>query len=65
VGKADTDHLVGDKPGDAKNRRVSIILLRKELTVQEGANRSTQAVKSQTVQEKRLYQKSSGSVDFP
>jgi chemotaxis protein MotB len=32
VGKADTDHLVPDKPTDAKNRRISIILLKEELT---------------------------------
>lgn len=65
LGKADTDHLKADAPNDARNRRVSIILLRKELTVQEGANKSTNAVKSQTQQEKRLYRKSSGAVDFP
>lgn len=65
VGKADMDHMLADKPTDAQNRRVSIILLRKELTVSEGANKSTHAVQSQTPQEKKLYQKSSGAVDFP
>jgi chemotaxis protein MotB len=32
VGKADREHLVPDKPDDAKNRRISIILLKEELT---------------------------------
>ncbi|MGB4106223.1 MAG: flagellar motor protein MotB [Alphaproteobacteria bacterium] len=32
VGKADTDHLAPDKPTDATNRRISIILLKQELT---------------------------------
>jgi len=32
VGQADTDHLVPDKPEDARNRRISIILLKEELT---------------------------------
>ena len=32
VGKADTEHLLPDKPTDASNRRISIILLKEELT---------------------------------
>jgi flagellar motor protein MotB len=32
VGKADTEHLVPDNPADPKNRRISIMLLREELT---------------------------------
>jgi chemotaxis protein MotB len=32
VGKADTDHLKPDQPTDASNRRISIILLKQELT---------------------------------
>ena len=31
VGKADTDHLFKDNPQDARNRRISIILLREDL----------------------------------
>ena len=66
VGKADTDHLIGDKPNDAQNRRISIILLREELVTQVGANRSTKAVQEQErVQKDPLYKRSSGSVDFP
>ena len=66
LGKADKDHLVGDKPNDAQNRRISIILLRQELVTQVGANRSTKAVKEQErAQQDPLYRRSSGSVDFP
>ncbi|MGQ0528178.1 MAG: flagellar motor protein MotB [Alphaproteobacteria bacterium] len=32
VGKADTEHLIKDNPKDARNRRISIILLKEELT---------------------------------
>mgnify|MGYP000238769397 CR=1 FL=1 len=32
VGKADTDHLLPDDPNNAQNRRISIILLKEELT---------------------------------
>lgn len=66
LGKADRDHLVSGNPNDSKNRRISIILLRKELTVQVGANRSTQAVKQ--MQEERddpQYRRSKGEVSFP
>jgi chemotaxis protein MotB len=63
VGKSDTDHQFPDKPADARNRRVSIVLLRQEMTTQVGANRSTNAVKAQV--RDRLYNKSSGAVDFP
>ena len=66
VGKADKDHLVIDKPNDAQNRRISIILLREELVTQVGANMSTEAVKEQQRSGRDpLYQKSSGSIDFP
>jgi len=36
VGKADTEHLLPDDPTNARNRRISIILLREELTDPEG-----------------------------
>ena len=66
LGKADKDHLVGDKPNDAQNRRISIILLRQELVTQVGANRSTKAVQEQEkASQDPLYRRSSGSVDFP
>lgn len=32
VGKADTEHLIADNPADARNRRISVILLKEELT---------------------------------
>lgn len=32
VGKADTEHLLPDDPANARNRRISIILLKEELT---------------------------------
>ncbi len=32
VGKADTEHLFPDEPNDARNRRISVILLKEELT---------------------------------
>ncbi len=66
LGKADRDHLIGDKPNDAQNRRISIILLREELVTQIGANRSTKAVQEQEKAAKDpLYRRSSGSVNFP
>jgi chemotaxis protein MotB len=66
VGKADKDHLVTDNANDAQNRRISIVLLREELVTQVGTNMSTDAVKEQQRAAKGpLYQKSSGSVEFP
>ena len=66
LGKADKDHLIANKPNDAQNRRISIILLRQELVTQVGANRSTKAVQEQErAQKDPLYRRSSGSVDFP
>ncbi len=66
LGKADKDHLITDKPNDAQNRRISIILLREELVTQVGANMSTKAVQEQERAAKDpLYRRSSGSVDFP
>lgn len=66
LGKSDRDHLVTDKPNDARNRRISIILLRGELVTQVGANMSTKAVKdAERERSDPLYRRSSGSVDFP
>lgn len=66
LGKADKDHLIADKPNDAQNRRISIILLREELVTQVGANMSTEAVKeAEKASKDPLYRRSSGSVDFP
>jgi chemotaxis protein MotB len=66
VGKADKDHLITDKPNDAQNRRISIILLRQELITQVGANRSTKAVREEErAKQDPLYRRSPGSVNFP
>lgn len=64
VGKADKDHLF-ENPSDPRNRRISLIMLREELTVQEGANKSTQATEKMSEKKKKLYQRSEGSVSFP
>ena len=64
VGKADKDHLF-ENPADPRNRRISLIMLREELVVQEGANKSTEAVKQMSEKKKKLYQRSEGVVDFP
>jgi len=66
VGKADRDHLVVTNPNDPKNRRITIILLREELVVQDGANKSTEAVKEQErIQKDPLYRRTQGTVQFP
>ncbi len=66
LGKADKDHLLAEKPNDAQNRRISIILLRQELVTQVGANMSTKAVQDKERAERDpLYRRSSGSVNFP
>lgn len=65
VGKADTDHLFPEKPRDGRNRRISIILLHNELTIQEGANKSSRAVKKQERIEQELYRRTEGNVEFP
>jgi len=65
VGKADTDHLFMNDPYDPRNRRISIILLREELTVQEGANMSTRAVKKMDREKRQLYRRTPGAVEFP
>lgn len=66
LGKADKDHMIADQPNDARNRRISIILLREELVTQVGANMSTDAVKERERAAKDpLYKRSSGTVEFP
>lgn len=66
VGKADTDHLYADDPRDGRNRRISIILLHEGLTVEEGANKSSRAVKRQEKAVKEeLYKRTQGEVEFP
>ena len=68
VGKSDTDHLYAENPNDPRNRRISIILLHEYLTIQEGANMSTRAVKRELEAQKaeeKLYNRSEGKVSFP
>lgn len=65
VGKADTDHLFAENPRDARNRRISIILLHEGLTTEEGANKSSRAVKREEKVKKELYQRTQGEVEFP
>ncbi|MAZ76399.1 MAG: motility protein MotB [Micavibrio sp.] len=67
VGKADTDHLFPDNPRDGRNRRISIILLHEFLTVKEGTNMSTRAVKrlKEEEVEKKLYERTEGEISFP
>ena len=64
LGKSDKDHMFED-PKDARNRRISIILLREALTFEEGAHKSTDAVKRLEEGKSPLYKRSSGSVEFP
>ncbi len=65
VGKADTDHLYPDKPRDARNRRISIILLHEGVVTTEGANKSSRALKRKEQIETQLYERSEGAVEFP
>lgn len=44
MGKADTEHLIQDNPLDPRNRRISIILLKEELTNQLPAEESDEAM---------------------
>ncbi len=64
LGKADKDHMVTDSK-DARNRRISIVLLREALTYEQGAHRSTEAIKRLETEGNPLYKRSSGSVEFP
>src|SRR5688572_12557822 len=77
VGKADTDHLVPDKPTDAKNRRISIILLKEELTnpdFDKKAAEEAEMLDDSTLPEDQpqvpqipigTFKKTPGKVEFP
>ncbi len=65
VGKADTDHLFADDPRDGRNRRISVILLYNEITTEEGANKSTRAVKKDEEIKQKLFERTKGAVEFP
>lgn len=65
VGKADTDHLFPEDSRDGRNRRISIILLHETLTTEEGANKSSRAIKRQEKVKRELYERTEGEVEFP
>ncbi len=79
VGKADTDHLMPDDPTNPRNRRVSIILLKEELTNPDfgkNAGKNAPASKADEKPEQKksppikvpkigTFQKSSGNIEFP
>jgi chemotaxis protein MotB len=65
VGKADTDHLFPQEPRNGRNRRISIILLHEQITIEEGANKSSRAVKRKEKVKSNLYKRSEGKVEFP
>ena len=75
VGKADTDHIVPDKPTDAKNRRISIILLKEELTNPDFDKKAAEEAENMgdtTLPEDRApetpvgtFKKTPGKVEFP
>jgi chemotaxis protein MotB len=65
VGKADTDHLFPNNPRDGRNRRISIILLHEQVTTEEGANKSSRAVRREEKVKKSLYKRSEGKIEFP
>ena len=66
MGKADTEHLFADAPTDARNRRISIILLKQALTdpnyyKNAGANGSLR----NTAPPKPTFEATPGAVRFP
>ena len=67
VGKADTDHFIKDKPLDARNRRISIILLHDKMTKAPGANASSGKGGGSAAPEKPDpgYKATPGAVQFP
>lgn len=62
VGRADTDHLIPDKPLDPKNRRISIILLREDLVKQE---KTMDGKTGTSTTRPAPFKKTQGSVYFP
>ncbi len=80
VGKADTDHLVPDKPNDPTNRRISIILLKEELTNPDYDSEAEAIAEDQGFMDEEgedsgdtgtpqapigTFQKTPGAVEFP
>ncbi len=80
VGKADTEHLLPDEPTNASNRRVSITLLKEELTnpdfekkaaamageeIESGVEETPSSGQNSTMPKIGTFKKSSGAVEFP
>ncbi len=65
VGKADTDHLIPDKPTDPQNRRISVILLRDSLTKESGTANSTNNAGKSKAPVDPGYRRTQGNVQFP
>jgi chemotaxis protein MotB len=76
VGKADTDHLFPKTPTDARNRRISIILLKEELTNPDFEKKAEEEAKNlppDTVNPKPAiptvpvgtFKKTRGNIEFP
>jgi chemotaxis protein MotB len=75
VGKADTDHLDAKNPGGAINRRVSVILLKEELTNPDFEAKAAEEVKNLPEDVKNApaapgvpvgtFRKTQGNVEFP
>ncbi|MBI2233447.1 MAG: flagellar motor protein MotB [Micavibrio aeruginosavorus] len=80
MGKADTEHLVKDKPLDAKNRRITIIMERESMETmlaregadvarEIGAPEAVEAARESLEQEKKEpdngYRRTKGDVYFP
>ena len=65
VGKADTDHLFPENSRDDRNRRISVILLYEQLVTEEGAHKSSRAIKREEKVKEELYKRTEGKVEFP
>jgi len=71
MGKADTEHLFADNPTDPRNRRISIILLKQELTnpdiYDDAGNRDAGSGSGggYTPEPVPAFQVSPGNVEFP
>jgi len=65
VGKADTEPLKPDKPDEAQNRRISIILLRESLTRPVDPKKAASSSGTGSVPVDPGYKKTTGNVQFP
>jgi chemotaxis protein MotB len=74
VGKADTDHIKPDKPADPSNRRISLILLKEELTNPNFENKAAEKAKDMPDEPNAApvnqipvgtFRRTQGNVEFP